>query len=332
MPTDLAVMTMEESGVADGRLLVVCKDDRSLDLLDLRGGRSLGVVLSSGVSPHEVIASLDGTIAYLPVYSDAPVGHAGSDGRAIDIVDLVEPALVRTERIPFAARPHLPQLGSDGMLYVSAELDESICVFDPHGMRLAGRLPTGAPQSHMFAISADGTSIAVANVQPGSVSIIDLREGSLRGVVNVAAKINRISFDAESRMAFTADQDTPRLAVIDTRDLRVVDWIALPGLGFGSAVTADGERLVIALRSTSQVAVVDLRTRSVVGVVDVPPRPQSIVLEPTGRYAYSACSEVDLVVEVDLERLCVQRLIPTGRNPDGLAWAPVPPSVAAQTH
>jgi hypothetical protein len=49
----------------------------------------------------------------------------------------------------------------------------------------------------------------------------------------------------------------------------------------------------------------------------------------TRRYAYSACSESDVVVEVDLERLCVQRLISTGSNPDGLAWAPTPADAAA---
>ena len=308
----------------DGRLLVVCKGDRSLDVLDLRAGASVGTVTSSGHVPHEVVASGDGTICYLPVYSDSPVGVPGSDGRAIDLIDLVSLARTATVTIDYASRPHLPQVGPEGLLYVSTELDESLSIFDPDTMRLVARIPTGAAHSHMFAFAPDAATIAVANVSPGTVSVIDVKSGSLRGIVEVAGRINRIAFDSTGHLAFTADQERARLAVVDTRTMSVAGWIDLPGIGFGSAVTKDGKYLVIALRSASQIAILDLANRSVVAAIDVPAHPQAIVLDPNGRYAYSACDVSDVVVEVDLEQLRVMRVIPTGRNPDGLAWAPLP--------
>jgi len=308
----------------DGRLLVVCKDDRSLDVLDLRRGESVGTVISSGDSPHEVAASMDGAVGYLPIYGDSPVGAPGTDGRAIDVIDLVRVARVATERIDFASRPHLPQLGPDGLLYVSTELDESISVFDPETMRPVTRLGTGAAQSHMFAFAPDGATMAVANVTPGTVSVIDLKSGSLRGIVEVAASINRITFDSVGRFVFTADQGSARLAVVDTHTLGVADWIDLPAIGFGSALTPNARHLVIALRRASQIAIVDLRSRTVVAAIDVPAHPQAIVIHPSGRYAYSACDASNLVVEVDLEDARVRRVIPTGRNPDGIAWARSP--------
>ena len=161
-----------------GRVLAVCKDDRSLEILDLERGQSVGSVRSSGERPHEVAASADGAIGYLPIYSDVGVGSPGTDGRAIDIIDLVRAKRLKTIDIPFASRPHLPLLGPDGMLYVSTELDSSISVFDPDTMRLVRRISTRAAQSHMFAFAPDGSTIAVANVMPGTVSVID---GSKRG-------------------------------------------------------------------------------------------------------------------------------------------------------
>ncbi len=307
-----------------GRILVVCKGDRSLEIIDLERGRSIGGVVSSGDRPHEVAASRDGAVGYVPVYSDAGVGVPGSDGRAIDIVDLVRARRIATKKLPFASRPHLPLLGPGGLLYVSTELDESISVFDPRTMRLVRRLATGAAQSHMFAFSPDGRTIAVANVGPGSVSVIDRGTGALRGIVEVTATINRISFDTRSRLAFTADQESPRIAVVDTRALRVDGWIELPGTAFGTALTIDGRRLVVALRSTCQIGIIDRATRELVAAIDVPPHPQAIVLHPDGRHAYSACDDSDVVVEVDLLEPSVSRLIPTGRNPDGIAWSPRP--------
>ena len=283
-----------------GRILVVCKGDRSLEIIDLERGRSTGGVVSSGDRPHEVAASRDGTVGYVPVYSDVGVGAPGSDGRAIDIIDLVRARRMATKRAAVRVAPAPPALGPDGMLYVSTELDESISVFDPRTMRLVRRLATGAAQSHMFAFSPDGRTIAVANVGPGTVSVMDRGTRRLRGVVDVTATVNRISFDPRSRLAFTADQESPRLAVVDTGGLRVDGWIEVPGTAFGTALTTDGRHLVVALRSTCQIGIIDLATREVVAAIDVPAHPQAIVVHPDGRHAYSACDDSDVVVEVDL--------------------------------
>ncbi len=312
--------------MVDGRVLVVCKGDRSLEIVDLEQGRSIGTVISSGDRPHEVAASDAGTIGYLPVYSDVGVGAPGADGRAVDVIDLVRARTLTTIEISFPSRPHLPLLGPDGMLYVSTELDNSISVFDPRTMRLVRRLATGAAQSHMFAFAPDGRTIAVANVTPGTVSVVDSRSGALRGVLDVAATVNRISFDSGGRLAFTADQESPRLAVVDTGRLRVDRWIELPGTAFGSARTIDGRHLVIALRWACQIAIIDLATDEIVAAIDVPAHPQAIVVHPDGRHAYSACDDSAVVVEIDLVERRVERLIPTGRNPDGIVWSPTPDS------
>ena len=49
-----------------GRLLVVCKRDQALHVIDLETGETTGCVTASGFTPHEVAASADGTRAYSP--------------------------------------------------------------------------------------------------------------------------------------------------------------------------------------------------------------------------------------------------------------------------
>ena len=41
----------------------------------------------------------------------------------------------------------------DGLLYVSTELENSITAIDPHALKIVGSIPTGKPESHMFAIT-----------------------------------------------------------------------------------------------------------------------------------------------------------------------------------
>jgi DNA-binding beta-propeller fold protein YncE len=65
------------------------------------------------------------------------------------------------------------------------------------------------------------------------------------------------------RMVFTADQTKPRLAVIETATNKLKSWIPLSALGYSTATTQDGRWVLVAMRSTSQVAVVDLQTLQV---------------------------------------------------------------------
>lgn len=305
----------------DGRLLVVCKGDRTLEVIDLETAVNLGSVVASGSTPHEVVATDDGRSAFLPVYSDAGVGSPGTDGRRVDVVDLSQLQRVDEIGLPFASRPHQASLLASGDLVVSTEIDESVTVIDRRSFRVIARIPTGQAESHTFAISADGRRLVTANVGPGSVSVIDIASRTLLGVVQIAERVNRICLDPSGGLAYTADQDSPRLAVIDTERIERVAWMELPSVGFGTAVTADGSLIVVALRAASEIAVIDRRSGALMHRVATPDHPQAIVLHPDGVRAYSACDDDDCVVEVDIRSGRLLRRMGTGRKPDGIAFA-----------
>ena len=310
----------------DGRLLVVCKDDSTLEVIDLETSEHAGAVIASGFTPHEVVATDDGRLAYMPVYSNAPVGSPGSDGRRVDIVDLLTLQRVGEIRLPFPSRPHQSSLLPTDLVVVSTELDESVTVIDRRTLRVVARLPTGQAESHTFAVSVDGSRIVTANVGPGSVSVIDVPSRTLLGVVEVAEQVNRICLEPHGRFAYTADQGSPRIAVIDTELVEHVASIELPSIGFGTAVTPSGSHIVVALREASEIAVVDRRSGEVVHRVATPDHPQAIVLHPDGVRAYSACDADNCVVEVDIRTGRLLRRVDTGRKPDGIAWSPLPTS------
>ncbi|WP_127817715.1 YncE family protein [Microbacterium sp. CPCC 204701] len=300
-------------------LLVVNKADRHLGLIDLARGAQSHVVPLSGVTGHEVAVTADGRTAFVPIYSDAGVGEPGVDGRTVDVVDTASAERRRTHDLGAPARPHDAISAGDGILYLTAEARNEVLLLDERTLALVGAIPTGAEQSHMLALSADRTVACTANVRSGSVSVLDVPSRSLRGVVPVSDKVNRIAMSADGRLAFTADQTTPRMAVVDVPGLRLASWIELPGIGFGSALTRDN-LLVVALRAEHAVAIIDFDPPHATRVVDVPGGPQAIVLDDEHRRAYSACHLADVVVEIDLPSALVTRIVPTGRNPDGLCW------------
>src|SRR6266478_7914277 len=77
-----------ESKASRNLLLVVNQGDQSMSLVDPAAGVQIGKVRTNDGRAHEVTASPDGRLAYLPIYGNSGVGKPGTDGRSVEIVDL----------------------------------------------------------------------------------------------------------------------------------------------------------------------------------------------------------------------------------------------------
>lgn len=305
-----------------GLLLVANKGDRTLGLVDPISGRQVAAVPEGGVTGHEVIASPDGTRAYVPIYGDSGVGKPGSDGRSLAVIDLATRTVTGTLDFGRGVRPHCPVFGpKDGLLYVTTELDESVTVIDPKTLSIVGRVPTGQAESHMLAITRDGRRGYTANVGPGTVSVLDLEGRKTLAVIPISSQTQRISLSTDDTWAFTADQGSPRLVVIDTATNTVSRRIDLPAPGYGTAPTPDGRWLVVAVPKANTVAVIDLTTWTVARTIDVPASPQEVLVRPDGRMAYVSCDVSGKVAAIRTSDWQVEALIDAGKAADGLAWA-----------
>ncbi len=315
-------LTFPAGFAQQARLLVAQKGDRSLAIVDPVAGTVIANVPEGGVTGHEVIASADGRIAYVPIYGNSGVGKPGTDGRNMVVIDIASAKVVASVDFGHGVRPHMPILGRrDGLLYVTTELDNAITIIDPKTLKIAGSIPTGQPQSHMLALSHDGQRGYTCNVEPGSVSVLDMRARKTLAIIPISAVTQRIAISNNDRWVFTADQTKPRLAVIDTAGNQVKSWIPLEGFGYGSAPTPDGRWLLIAIPDKNTVAVIDLRTMQVARSVAVGKSPQEVLVRPDGKAAYVSCIDSNQVDEIDLAAWKVTRMIATGKGTDGLAWA-----------
>jgi YVTN family beta-propeller protein len=307
---------------AQSRLLVAEKGAQRLAIIDPASGSVLASVPEGGITGHEVIASADGKLAFVPIYGNSGVGKPGTDGTNIAVIDITTRKVVGNIAFDHGVRPHCPMIGpKNGLLYVSTELDKTITVIDPKTLKVVDAIPTGQPESHMLILSHDGQRAYTANVGPGTVSVIDLQARKVLKIIPISGNTQRISISRDDNWVFTADQTKPQMAVIDTATGTVARWIPMEGIGYGAASTPDGRWLLVALPDQNKVAVIDLKTMQVARSVPVAAHPQEVLVRPDGKAAYVSCEHADQVAEIDTTTWKVTRTISIGKDADGLAWA-----------
>lgn len=304
---------------SNGMLVVANQKEHTALLID-PATRSQVAKFIVGVNGHEATVSPDGRFAYVPIYGNSGVGRPGTDGTAIDVINLSDRKLAYTIDLGKPLRPHGAAFGPDGMLYVTAELAQALDVIDPATHKVVAEIPTGAIESHMFVISPDGSRAYTANVGAGSVSVLDLKKRSLVTVIPVAKMVQRIAISPDGKRVFTHDQNAPRIAVIDTATNTVATWISVPATVYSSKVTLDGRKL-LADSPSGKIFVIDLASGKVDESFDIPKAIGELLLTPDGKFAFVSCPQAGTIETLDIEHHKLLAPIKLTEGVDGLAWA-----------
>lgn len=313
------------SGAAgnDNLLFVANQMEHSVLLVDPASKQVLAKV-GVDINGHEVAVSPDGHFGYVPIYGNTAVGKPGTNGSTIHVVDLRAGRTVAVIDLGKEVRPHCARFGPDGLLYVSAELDNAVYVVDTKIRAVVGKIPTGASHTHMFVISPDGRRIYTANNDPGSVSVLDLPGRTLLATIPISKKVQRIAISPDGKFVFTQDQETPRIVVIDTASNAVARSISLPSIAFSSAITKDG-RWLLANSATGKLFVVEVERGAVTKTFDVPdvpvsPTPGEFALSLDGTRAYLACPQGGTIEVLNLQDWKLEEPIRLAKGVDGMAW------------
>jgi DNA-binding beta-propeller fold protein YncE len=297
-----------------------------------------------GPDPHEVVASSDGTTAY--------VSNMGNgDSHEVDVIDLIrKKALPNIDTRPLYG-PHGITF-ADGKVWFTAQDSKSVGRYDPVAGSLDWCMGTGQNWTHMLYVTPDGKKIYTTNVRSGTVSIFEYGlqpQGRppmgkpfpdnkpqehkpfpggkphwdwTQTVVPVSKGSEGFDVSPDGREIWTAAADDGIISIIDTASKSVVASIDAKVIGANRVkFTPDGKYVFISSLRSGDLFIYDAASRKEFKRITIGHGAAGILMDPSGMHAFVACTGDDYIAEVDLKKMeLTGRRIELG-GPDGMEWA-----------
>ena len=325
-------------------LLILEKSDDSVAIVD---PTSLKIVarVPVGEDPHEIVTSPDGKVAYISNY-----GGNDSNLNTISVVDLAAQKPLPAVNLGALHSAHGLDFAG-GKLYFTAETNKAFGRYDPATQKIDWVLGTGQDRTHMVIADETQDRIFTSNVNSGTISIIQRVEmpafapppggaappGPPQGtprktwmITNVPSGHGVEGFDVspDGRQIWGANAQDGTVTVIDVETKKATGTFPI-SVDHANRLkfTPDGKHVLISGlgpgsgSGANNLIVLETTTHKEVKGFAFGGGSAGILILRDGSRAYVAVSSKDKVVAIDLKKLEVIGELPTGKNPDGLAWA-----------
>lgn len=337
------VAMLAQSSPAEA-LLVLSKQEHTLAIVDPANLHVLARI-PVGDDPHEVVASADGTTAYVSNYGFGAY-------HTLTPIDLAGRKRLATIDLGPLRGPH----GLDfvqGKVWFTAEAAKVIGSYDPATGKVDWIMGTGQNRTHMIYVFPDLRRIVTTNVNSATVTILEKTEGPAGGpppgpppgmpptgqpgggpprlpgppggdwnetVIPVGRGSEGFDVSPDGRQAWVANAWDGTVSVVDLGQKKVTATLAANAPGANRLkFTPDGKLVLIS--AGPDLVVFDVSTEKEVKRLAIGHGSGGVLVQPDGSRAFVSCSPDGYVAVIDLKTMAVTGHIDAGGNPDGLAWA-----------
>lgn len=326
-------------------LLALSKTDHTLAIVDPATLKVLARI-PVGSDPHEVVASLDGKIAYVTIYG-------GGGLHEINVIDLLA-------KKPLKNIDTRPLFGPHGIAFVNgkvwftAEGSKAVGSYDPATGKVDWSMGTGQDRTHMIYVTANTKRIYTTNVSSGTVSIlVDTiiqpqqmapppgatpagnnppqggprspfapHEDWIQTIIPTARGSEGFDVSPDSTELWTASSDDGTITIINLASKSLSAKIDAQVNGANRLkFTPDGKLVFISSLRSGDLTIYNAKTRTEVKRLQIGRGAAGILMQPDGSRAFVACTADNYIAIIDLKTLEVTGHLDVGGGPDGLAWA-----------
>ena len=255
-------------------VLIVNRDSNDIGFMDIETNTMIGnVFLGNNVNPHMAMFSPDGRW----------VVTGGTRANRAFIIDVPTMTLVREIPVDFA--PEHLAFSPDGRYYYQGNPDgDSVSVIDMVSLTEIKRI-TGLAEPLNITFTPDGSKAYVGNYGAHWVGVIDVTRHELLKKIQVGAApgiarldperylseikgVSNASISNDGRYLYAADGDLGIVAVIDTREDRVIKTIRVGADPWRAFMSHDGRHAITVNNGDETISIIDTATNEVVATLE----------------------------------------------------------------
>ncbi len=298
-------------------LVALNKADSTLAIID-PGSMKVIAKVPTGDSPHEVVLSADGKIAFVANYG------AQTPGSSLSVIDVATAKELRRVDLSPLMRPHgLQMIGEK--LYFTAETNRVIARYDPAANKVDWIMGTGQNGSHMVVGTGDQKRFYTANIGSDSVTAFEFQNvppaGSRVTHVSIGQQPEAIDVSPDGKEVWAGLNAEGAIDIVNTATNKFKEKVKIGGRPYRVKFTPDGKWVVNTMVATKEILVIDAATRKEAKRIKLESVPLGIVFSADGKTAFVSVVQPDAVLKINMETGEVLGKVDTGQAPDGIAVA-----------
>jgi YVTN family beta-propeller protein len=324
----------QAAAVPDTAGVVYTADEHgnSISAIDLASGRVETVPVP--IAPHNVQVTADA--AWLLAVGDAATGGEGhghgeakrgseAAGRLL-VLDPESLASGPAASILVGEHPAHVVADKEGRAFVTLAGADAVAVVDLARGEVVRTVGTGR-YPHGQRISPDGRELYVANVEDGSVSVIDTGTLAEAARIPVGRAPVQVGFTPDGGRVHVSLRDENRVAVIDTTTRAVVARVDVGRSPIQVHATPDGRFVYVANQGSESepadtVSVIDVAAGAVVDTIRTGAGAHGVAVSRDGRYVFVTNVVASTVSVIAAESRSVIATFPVGSGPNGITYRP----------
>jgi DNA-binding beta-propeller fold protein YncE len=306
--------------------LVVAKQQPGITIYDASTDEVV-CKAKTGVSPHEAAFSLDGRVAYVPVYGSANVAQPGTDEHALHFISTADCKEIAVMDTGEHTRPHAIAIGKSGRAYITSENKQSIAIIDPKTRTVVGAIPTGSSFTHFLAVTADEKQVFTSNVMSKTISVLDVQHRKMSRSIDTGVNNQRMAISPNQEWFVSQIGPDKKVNFYRVKDTQLEFSVPVDGSPFVGKFTPDNRTYFVmgAAEGGLRVWKIDVASRSVVAASSEPlgSGTGGLGINPLNGRIYISALATNQVFILAPDTLKVFKHLATEPTPDGIYFGTV---------
>ena len=307
---------------------MVNKVSKSVVVFDLFEGKQIKE-LPIEIEPHEATTLTNPNRVIVTNY-----GTPAAGGKSITVINADTNTIEKTISIGESSSPHgIISLPQSNKVAVVTDIGNHLSIINVETGVLEKQISTQQELSHLLVHHPTKPIIYVANINSGSVSVIDVELDSVVKIISFKTKAEGIDITKDGSELWVTNIEENIISVINTETYKITNRIDTGKEPLRLKFSIDGNYCLVSNSGDGTISVYDSKTKKQVTNISIPgkknivekvlyrtPRPVGILMHPNGLYAFVSNFTASRVEVIDMQNFTIVSSIKVGKMPDGLAF------------